>query len=66
MNTEQSETQSLQWFKSSHSGGEGGECIEVAPTPATIHIRDSKAPAHGSLTVHSTTWAAFLDLARRA
>ncbi|WP_432072394.1 DUF397 domain-containing protein [Streptomyces wuyuanensis] len=25
MNTEQ-----LQWFKSSHSGGEGGTCIEVA------------------------------------
>ncbi|CAL9605090.1 DUF397 domain-containing protein [Streptomyces sp. enrichment culture] len=66
MNTEQSKTQSLQWFKSSHSGGEGGECIEVAPTPATIHIRDSKAPAHGTLTVHSPAWAAFLDLARRA
>ncbi|GAA2593335.1 DUF397 domain-containing protein [Streptomyces lienomycini] len=66
MNTEQSKNQSLHWFKSSHSGGEGGECIEVAPTPATIHIRDSKAPAHGTLRVRSTTWAAFLDLARQA
>ncbi|MFD7064936.1 DUF397 domain-containing protein [Streptomyces sp. NPDC059906] len=66
MNTEQSEVPTLQWFKSSYSSGSGGECIEVAPTRATIHIRDSKAPAHGSLTVHSTTWAAFLDLARRA
>ncbi|MEV6758928.1 DUF397 domain-containing protein [Streptomyces sp. NPDC051214] len=27
MNTEQ-----LHWFKSSHSGGEGGSCIEVAYT----------------------------------
>ncbi|MEU0447434.1 DUF397 domain-containing protein [Streptomyces tendae] len=66
MNTEQSEVPPLQWFKSSYSSGSGGECIEVAPTPATIHIRDSKAPAHGTLTVHSTTWAAFLDLARQA
>lgn len=23
-------TEALDWFKSSHSGGEGGECLEVA------------------------------------
>ncbi|MGW1719251.1 DUF397 domain-containing protein [Streptomyces sp. NPDC002156] len=25
-------TDALTWFKSSHSGGEGGECLEVAYT----------------------------------
>jgi len=65
MNTEQINVQSLQWFKSSYSGGEGGECVEIAPSPATVHIRDSKAPAHGMLTVRSSTWSAFLGLARR-
>lgn len=65
MNTAQSENQSLQWFKSSYSSGSGGECVEVAPTLATIHVRDSKVPARGTLAVHPTTWSAFLDLARR-
>ncbi|WP_129306357.1 DUF397 domain-containing protein [Streptomyces sp. L2] len=65
MNTDQSEAESLQWFKSSHSGGEGGECVETAITPAAIHIRDSKAPTRGTLAVRPATWSAFLDLARR-
>ena len=66
MNTEQSEIPPLQWFKSSYSSGSGGECIEVAPAPANIHIRDSKAPARGTLIVRSAAWASFLDLARQA
>lgn len=32
------------WRKSTHSGGTGGECVEVASAPETIAIRDSKAP----------------------
>ncbi|GKQ40008.1 DUF397 domain-containing protein [Streptomyces sp. A012304] len=51
----------LHWFKSSYSdSGEPGECIEVATTPTTIHVRDSKKPAHASLAVAPTTWSAFL------
>ncbi|MFC5954664.1 DUF397 domain-containing protein [Streptomyces pratens] len=30
MTSEQSEGQALHWFKSSYSGGAGGDCIEVA------------------------------------
>ncbi|MFE1880334.1 DUF397 domain-containing protein [Streptomyces diastatochromogenes] len=48
----------LHWTKSSYSDGEG-ECIEVAPTPTTIHVRDSKAPAP-ALKVTPTTWTTFL------
>jgi hypothetical protein len=65
MNTAQSEAKSLQWFKSSYSGGEGGECVEIAEAPATIHVRDSKTPAHGVLAVRPEAWSAFLGLARR-
>jgi hypothetical protein len=51
----------LEWFKSSYSGDEGGQCLEVATSPGTIHIRDSKhTPEHGpTLQVSPTTWRAF-------
>jgi hypothetical protein len=33
----------LAWFKSSYSdGNEGDSCVELATTPGTIHVRDSK------------------------
>lgn len=38
-----SDLSDLRWRKSSHSGGEGGQCVEVAHTKAVI--RDSKNPA---------------------
>ncbi|MCW5252391.1 MULTISPECIES: DUF397 domain-containing protein [unclassified Streptomyces] len=65
MNTQQSEVPQLHWFKSSHSGGAGGDCIEVATAPAAVHVRDSKTPAHGTLTVRPDTWTAFLGLTRQ-
>ncbi|MFD5308218.1 DUF397 domain-containing protein [Streptomyces ardesiacus] len=53
----------LAWFKSSYSGGEGGECLEVAVTPGTIHIRDSKVPARAQLAFPRAEWAAFVRYA---
>ncbi|MER6421856.1 DUF397 domain-containing protein [Streptomyces sp. NPDC001137] len=51
----------LRWFKSSYSdSSEPGDCVEVATTPATIHIRDSKTPDTAHLTVTPTTWENFL------
>ncbi|MFJ8494161.1 DUF397 domain-containing protein [Streptomyces sp. NPDC094038] len=50
----------LQWFKSSYSGSEGGNCVEVA-TSATVHVRDSKTPDGPILTVSPATWSEFLD-----
>ncbi|MFI8487691.1 DUF397 domain-containing protein [Streptomyces rubrogriseus] len=49
----------LRWFKSSYSGDEGGNCVEVAQERTAIHIRDSKAP-QGHVTVGPGAWAAFL------
>lgn len=56
----------LRWVKSSYSGSGGGECVEVALTPTTIHIRDSKNPAThdhrgATLQVTPTTWTTFLN-----
>ncbi|EDY55062.1 MULTISPECIES: DUF397 domain-containing protein [Streptomyces] len=51
----------LNWFKSSYSSGEGGQCLEVAATPHTIHLRDSKNPTGPHLTLSPTAWSAFLS-----
>ncbi|MEV6498506.1 DUF397 domain-containing protein [Streptomyces prunicolor] len=51
----------LAWFKSSYSSNEGGDCIEVAAHPAAVHVRDSKVPAGGILTVSPSTWTEFLE-----
>ncbi|MGW7818996.1 DUF397 domain-containing protein [Streptomyces puniciscabiei] len=52
----------LIWQKSTYSG-DASNCIEIAPTPTTIHIRDSKTPAAPHLTVTPSTWAEFLAYA---
>ncbi|WP_282703014.1 DUF397 domain-containing protein [Streptomyces sp. CC219B] len=58
----------LEWFKSSYSGSEGGQCLEVACNEAGIHIRDSKNPeATGpTLTSSPEAWAAFTAYATDA
>ncbi|TXS41333.1 DUF397 domain-containing protein [Streptomyces sp. uw30] len=48
----------LRWTKSSYSP-DASNCVEIATTPTTIHIRDSKNPNGPYLTLRSTTWASF-------
>ncbi|WP_367323419.1 DUF397 domain-containing protein [Streptomyces sp. HUAS ZL42] len=55
----------LAWFKSSYSSGSGDDCVEVALTPATIHVRDSKDKQGPYLTLSPTTWADFLTYATK-
>ncbi|NVI87502.1 DUF397 domain-containing protein [Actinomadura sp. BRA 177] len=52
-----------QWRKSSHSGGQSGQCVEVAQASALVGIRDSKDPEGGRLVVGR---AAFGDLLAQA
>ncbi|MFF7441332.1 DUF397 domain-containing protein [Streptomyces sp. NPDC008122] len=54
-------TTELAWFKSSYSTGDGGNCVEVATAPATVHVRDSKNPTGPQLTLSPGTWTEFLD-----
>ncbi len=49
----------MTWLRSSHSGTEGGQCVEVA-VAALVHIRDSKAVEGPVLTVSRDAWTGFL------
>ncbi|MFE7367272.1 MULTISPECIES: DUF397 domain-containing protein [Streptomyces] len=53
----------LAWFKSSYSGENSGNCIEVATCPHTIHIRDSKDLTVPALAVSPTSWTSFVEFA---
>jgi hypothetical protein len=64
MNNAESSTAAsgLAWFKSSYSGTEGGQCVEVAAGTAAVHVRDSKDAAGSVLTVSREAWAGFVEL----
>jgi hypothetical protein len=50
----------VSWRKSSYSGGNGGNCVEVAAAlPAAIAVRDSKDPDGPKLVFTPQDWAAF-------
>ncbi|MER6015120.1 DUF397 domain-containing protein [Streptomyces bluensis] len=54
----------LAWFKSSYSGGTNGEsCVEIATTPGTIHVRDSKHIPGPQLALAPDAWASFVTYA---
>ncbi|MFF9209467.1 MULTISPECIES: DUF397 domain-containing protein [unclassified Streptomyces] len=55
----------LAWFKSSYSdGNEGDSCVEIATTPATVHVRDSKYRDAGPrLALAPQAWADFVAYA---
>ncbi|WP_030869767.1 DUF397 domain-containing protein [Streptomyces sp. NRRL S-37] len=53
----------LAWFKSSYSTDDGPACVEVALTPGTIHVRDSKHIQGPRLAFAPHHWAAFLPYA---
>jgi hypothetical protein len=49
------------WHTSSYSGGNGGQCVEVAGNlPRVVVVRDSKARQEGTLIFSRTAWADFV------
>ncbi|GAA2782670.1 hypothetical protein GCM10010505_08700 [Kitasatospora aburaviensis] len=53
------------WRKSSYSGGNGGNCIEMAPGfPGVVPVRDSKDPQGPALLFSATAWESFLAAVR--
>ena len=55
------------WRKSTYSGGNGGECIEVASTSERlIAVRDSKNPSGPKLLISSPMWQVFAQRVRTA
>ncbi len=48
------------WRKSSYSGDNGGDCVEVARNlPGLVAVRDSKNPDGPVLAFTPRQWAAF-------
>ncbi|GAA2426251.1 DUF397 domain-containing protein [Streptomyces mauvecolor] len=49
------------WHKSSYSGGEGGNCLEVRDdVPHIVPVRDSKNPDGPVLVFPAAAWSAFI------
>ncbi|MFG3202844.1 DUF397 domain-containing protein [Streptomyces sp. NPDC048192] len=50
------------WFKSTYSGGSGGDCLEVTrDVPALVPVRDSKSPGGPKLVFSAEAWSAFVS-----
>jgi hypothetical protein len=54
----------LLWVKSSFSGDDGDQCVEVATGTRTIHVRDSKVQDGPVLDLAPAAWAALTAWAR--
>ena len=53
------------WRKSSYSGNNGGNCVEVAQDlPDVIAVRDSKDPNGPALVISTGAWRSFLTRAK--
>ncbi|WP_069814620.1 DUF397 domain-containing protein [Streptomyces sp. TP-A0874] len=59
-------TVELAWYKSSYSGSSGDDCVEVANTPETIHVRDSKVEQGPQLALSPTSWTSFVGYVAQA
>ena len=52
---------SVAWRKSSHSGSNGGACVEIGTAGLAVAVRDSKHPDGPLLAFPASTWQAFTD-----
>lgn len=57
--------ENLKWRKASYSSSSGGDCVEVAPLPNGIAVRDSKNPHGPKLHLDSNAFAALLAHAKK-
>lgn len=56
-------TEPSEWIKSSYSTASGPDCVEVAVTPGTVRVRDSKDRRGPQLAFTLDTWADFVTYA---
>ncbi|MGW7294930.1 DUF397 domain-containing protein [Streptomyces xiamenensis] len=55
-----------EWVRSSYSGSNGGQCVEVARLGEHVAARDTKREGTGPvLLVPATAWTAFLGIVHR-
>ncbi|MGP4024648.1 DUF397 domain-containing protein [Actinomadura sp. 3N407] len=53
------------WRKSSYTGPNGGDCVELTSVPGTVAVRDSKDPDGPKLLVRRQVFAALLSDLKR-
>lgn len=53
------------WRKSSYTGSNGGNCVELAGAPHSVLARDSKHPQNGHLTLTPPASRALLNAVRK-
>jgi hypothetical protein len=58
-------TSNSAWRKSTYSGVQEGECVEVADLGGAVGVRDSKTPDAGYLTVSAESFAALVARVKR-
>ena len=49
------------WRKSSYSGDNGGNCVEVGTVGRAVAVRDSKYPDGPLLAIVVGAWKAFIE-----
>jgi hypothetical protein len=49
----------MNWRKSSHSGDNGGECVEVASPRDAVAVRDSKDRSGPEVRFSLSAWRTF-------
>ncbi|MFI5497328.1 DUF397 domain-containing protein [Actinoplanes sp. NPDC051859] len=55
------------WHKSTRSGSNGGDCVEVADNlPRIVAVRDSKNPDGPALVFPRAAWRTFVDSLKTA
>jgi hypothetical protein len=54
------------WRKSSYSGGNGGNCVEVADDAGRVLVRDTKNRDGATLSVPVDAWQRFAASLKRA
>jgi len=55
------------WRKSTRSGDNGGNCVEVADNlPGLVAVRDSKDPDGAALILSPTAWTSFVRSTKSA
>ncbi|RLK61454.1 DUF397 domain-containing protein [Actinokineospora cianjurensis] len=52
--------------KSSRSGTNGGDCVEVGFRPGLVAVRDSKSPTGGLIVLPASAWAGLMSTTTRS
>jgi len=51
----------MNWRKPTRSGGQGGNCVEVANAARLVQVRDTKDRDGGTLRLAADAWRTFTE-----